>query len=67
MSDGPCVVGIEVAQAQWDMAVCPSGERWAVPNDAGGVVTRVDRLPPLHPTLMGLEATGGLERRATAA
>ena len=45
----------------------PSGERWAVPNDAGGVVTLVERLQPLHPTLIVLEATGGLERVATAA
>jgi transposase len=49
------------------MALRPSGERWAVPNDAGGVVTRVERLPALPPTLMVLEATGGLERSATAA
>ena len=49
------------------MAVRPSGERWAVPNDADGVVTRVDRLQALPPALIVLEATGGLERAATAA
>jgi transposase len=49
------------------VAVRPSGERWAVPNDAGGVVTLVERLQTLHPTLIVLEATGGLERTATAA
>lgn len=63
----PCFVGIDVAKAQLDIAVRPSGERWAVPNDADGVVTLVDRLQALHPTLMVLEATGGLERVATAA
>jgi transposase len=47
--------------------VRPSGERWAVPNDAGGVVMLVERLQALHPTLIVLEATGGLERVATAA
>src|SRR6202795_607148 len=67
MVDVPCFVGIEVAKAQLDMALRPSGERWAVPNDAGGVVTLVGRLQALHPTLMVLEATGGLERAATAA
>ena len=67
MSDAPCFVGIDVAKAQLDIAVRPSGERWTVPNDAGGVVTLVERLPTLHPTLMVLEATGGLERVATAA
>ena len=67
MVDVPCCVGIDVAKAQLDIAVRPSGERWAVPNDAGGVVTLVDRLQALHPTLIVLEATGGLERAATAA
>jgi len=67
MSDVPCFVGIDVAKAQLDIAVRPSGERWAVPNDADGVVTLVERLQPLHPTLIVLEATGGLERVATAA
>ena len=66
MSDVPCFVGIDVAEAQWDIGVRPSGERWAVPNDADGVVTLVERLQGLHPTLMVLEATGGLERAATA-
>ena len=67
MSDVPCFVGIDVAKAQLDIALRPSGERWAVPNDASGVVTLVERLQALHPTLIVLEATGGLERAATAA
>ena len=67
MVDVPCFVGIDVAKAQLDIAVRPSGERWAIPNDAGGVVTLVERLQALHPTLIVLEATGGLERAATAA
>ena len=67
MGDVPYFVGIDVAKAQLDIAVRPSGERWAVPNDADGVVMLVERLQPLHPTLIVLEATGGLERGATAA
>src|SRR5215510_5889129 len=67
MSDVPCCVGIDVAKAPLDIAVRPSGERWVVPNDADGVVTLVERWQALHPTLMVLEATGGLERIATAA
>src|SRR5438067_539705 len=67
MVDVPCFVGIDVAKAQLDIALRPSGERWAVPNDADGVVTLVERLQALHPTLIVLEATGGLERTATAA
>jgi len=67
MVDVPCFVGIDVAKAQLDIAVRPSGERWTVPNAAGGVVPLVERLQPLHPTLIVLEATGGLERVAPAA
>src|SRR6266404_6613188 len=67
MVDVPCFVGMDVANAPLAVAVRPAGERWAVPNDAGGVVRLVARLQALHPTLMVLAATGGLERAATAA
>ena len=67
MSDVPCFVGIDVAKAQLDIALRPSGERWAVPHDASGVATLVDQLQVRHPILMVLEATGGLERAVTSA
>jgi transposase len=67
MVDVPCFMGIDVAKAQLDIAVRPSGERWAVPNDTNGVATLVEQVQALHPTLIVLEATGGLERAATAA
>jgi transposase len=67
MSDVPCFIGIDVAKAQLDIAVRPSGARWAVPNDASGVATLVDQLQVHHPTLIVLEATGGLERAVTSA
>jgi transposase len=60
-------VGIDVAKAQVAIALRPSGERWAVPHDASGVTTLVDRLQALRPTLIVLEATGGLERAVTSA
>jgi hypothetical protein len=66
LSDVPCFVGIAVANAQLDIALRPSGTRWAVPNDASGVTTLVERLAALPPLIV-LEATGGLERAATAA
>jgi transposase len=56
-----------VAKAQGDIALRPAGERWAVPNDARGSALLVDRRQALQPTLRVLEATGGLERAATAA
>jgi transposase len=67
MVDVPCFVGIDVAKAQLDIALRPSGERWAVPNDASGVALLVDRVQTLKPTLIVLEATGGLERAVTSA
>jgi transposase len=67
MVDVPCFVGIDVAKAQLDIAVRPSGARWTVPNDPSGVATLVDQLQALHPTLIVLEATGGLERAVTGA
>src|SRR6516162_395031 len=67
MVDVPCCVGIDVAKAQWDIALRPAGERWAVPNDASGIAPLVDRRQALQPTLIVLEATGGLERAAAAA
>jgi transposase len=67
MRDLPCFVGIAVATAQVDIALRPSGDRWAVANDARAVATRVERRQPLPPTLIVLEATGGLERAVTSA
>ena len=67
MSDVPCFVGIDVANAQLAIALRPTGERGSVPNEAGGVAILVDRLQALQPTLLVLEATGGLERLGTSA
>ena len=67
MRDVPCCGGIDVAKAQLDVALRPSGERRAVAHDASGVETLVDWVQTLHPTLMVLEATGGLERAVTSA
>jgi transposase len=60
-------VGIDVSKAVLDVAVSPTAEVWSVPNSAAGVEHLVERLRQLAPTLIVLEATGGLERRAVAA
>jgi transposase len=65
--DVPGFLGGDGAKAPLDIAVRPSGERWAVPNDAAGVATLVAPGQALHPTLMVLAAPGGLERVAPAA
>jgi transposase len=63
----PVTVGLDVAKAHLDVAVRPTGVQWRAPNDAAGVAALVDRLAPLAPALVVLEATGGLERLAAAA
>jgi transposase len=60
-------VGIDVAKAHLDVAVRPTGESWRVPNDEPGVARLVEQLGGMRPTLVALEATGGLEILVSAA
>lgn len=55
------VVGIDVAKAGLDVHVLPTGEAFAVGRDAAGIDTLVERLRPLAPAIVAVEATGGLE------
>ena len=64
MSAPRLVVGVEVAKAQLDSALRPTGARWAVANDDAGMATLVARLQAVPPTLLVLEATGGYQRAA---
>jgi transposase len=66
MSD-PVYVGLDVAKANVDVAVRPSGECWSVSNTDAGAAELVGRLRPLAPTLVVCEATGGFERTTIAA
>jgi transposase len=61
------IVGIDVAKDRLDVAVRPSGELFVVERNAGGLELLVERLKPLAPTLVVLEATGGFETVAAAA
>ena len=67
MSHPQTFVGIDVAKAHLDIAVRPSGERWTVPNDDGGITALVTQLQTVPPTLIVLEATGGFQRAVVAA
>lgn len=60
-------VGIDVSKAQLDIALRPAGHGWQVPNEEGGIRLLVARLQAVDPTLMVLEATGGLELPVTLA
>ena len=54
-------VGIDVAKAQVDVAVRPTGQRWTISNDEPGIRELVSRLKALEPAMVVLEPTGGLE------
>ena len=60
-------IGIDVSKQKLDVAVHPGDERWSVSNDEKGVSSCVEKLVELHPTLIVLEATGGLETPLAAA
>ena len=62
-----CFVGLDVAKAQLDVAVRPSGESWSATNDEAGIAQLVVRLKALRATLLVAEATGGFEHAAIAA
>ncbi|TKB93366.1 MAG: IS110 family transposase [Nitrospira sp.] len=53
-------VGMDVSQDTVDVAVQP-GTAFQVTNDESGVAEAVTQLQAVHPTLIVLEATGGLE------
>lgn len=55
------VIGIDVAKAELEIAVRPSGERWTAANEASGIRELVARLTKLAPVRIVLEATGGYE------
>lgn len=60
-------VGIDVAKAHLDVAVRPTGQRWVIPyteEQLQGVLAQLAALPP---TLVLVEASGGLELPLVAA
>ena len=67
MEEKPRYVGIDVSKAQVDVAVRPTGQRWAASYDETGVLELVSRMVDLGPALVLLEATGGLELPLVAA
>jgi transposase len=67
MSVSQIFVGIDVAKAQRDIALRPTGERWAVPNEDASIATLVTQFQAVHPVRIVLEATGGFQRAVVAA
>ena len=61
-------VGIDVAKAKVDVArPAARAERWEVPRDEAGIPQLVSEMKTLGPSLVLLEATGGLELPLVAA
>lgn len=61
-------IGIDVAKRQLDVMERPSGARWTVVNDVGGIAGLIERLQVLNGVaLIVLEPTGGYEIPVVAA
>jgi transposase len=60
-------IGIDVSKDRLDVHVRPSETSFAVARDGKGLADLVERLGPLDPYLVVLEATGGFEQTVAAA
>src|SRR5437773_11069514 len=60
MTSAQVFVGIDISKAQVDLVLRPEGQ-FSAPNNEAGFVQVLERLSAVHPTLVVLEATGGLE------
>ena len=67
MSDPQVLVGIEVSKAQLDVALRPTDGGGPVNHDEAGIAGLLERLRTVQPTLVVLEATGGLAVPVTGA
>ena len=60
-------IGIDICKARLDIADNAEALAWSVAHDDAGITSLVAQLQPLHPTLIVMEATGGLETLLYAA
>src|SRR5262249_47644457 len=60
-------VGIDVSKDRLDVRVLPQDESFAVERTGRGLALLVERLKPLLPSLIVVEATGGFETTTAAA
>jgi transposase len=61
MDATPLIIGIDVSKDQLDVHVRGLSESFVVSRDAEGLAALIERLRPLAPKAIGLEATGGFE------
>jgi transposase len=67
MSTSGSFIGIDISKTQLDLAVHGTGAPWQVAYDPAGLKQVVTQLRALAPTLVVVEATGGLETRLVSA
>ena len=68
MLEAPAIfIGIDISKARLDIAMRPSGECESVAHEEGALQSLVKRWSQMRPTLIVLEATGGLERSISRA
>jgi len=58
---GEIYIGIDVSKNQLDIAQYPDGEIYSISNTEEGIVSVGKRLKRVHPTLIVMEATAGME------
>lgn len=61
MNEKELFVGIDVSKRTLDIMILPSAQTWSVANNDAGIESLVERIAKLSPTMIVLEATGGLE------
>jgi transposase len=59
--DATVIVGIDVSKDRLDVHVRPGGEAFSVKRDGDGIAALIERLRPLDPAILAVEATGGFE------
>jgi transposase len=67
MDKASTFVGINAVKRRLDLHLRPAGESFTVDHSEEEIAALVERLVALAPTLIVLEATGGLEVRLAAA
>jgi transposase len=67
MNPSPLFVGIDVAKAKLDVALRPGDQTWQIDHDEATIAQLVAQLQAQSPTLIVVEATGGLEAPLVAA
>ncbi|RXT47683.1 IS110 family transposase [Bosea sp. Tri-44] len=59
--DATAIVGIDVSKDRLDVHVRPGGDAFFVRRDGDGIAALIERLSPLDPAAIAVEATGGFE------